>query len=203
MEYGAELYNYYRDSYGFDFAQKLPCRVVNDLIAQMDDPSAANKVIAYFSHSTILLMLLSAFGTFYDSTPLRADNFRQQANRQFRVSKISPYASSMAAVKYKCPADMIGEKILFLLNQKPLAMTWCKEGAVCTINEIRNMMAKSPMKSCRSDMCKVKKVHKKKVHGKNVHKKRAYQNKVHKKRAHTRKHKSYNIEYFYPKSSYR
>lgn len=154
LEYGDELYNYYRDSYGFELSQKLPCMLIQDLIKQMDSPVSSHKVTAYFSHSTTLLMMLSALGAHHDSVPLLANNFKSNKNRKFRVSQISPYASSFAAVKYQCPTyHGINEKIVLLLNQKPVEMKWCKGEYVCTIAEFRKMFENSPMKHCPYSIC--------------------------------------------------
>lgn len=119
-----------------------------------DSWTEPTKVTAYFSHSTMLLMMFTAFGNYYDPLPLLASNYDQQQNRQFKTNKISPYAANFAAVKYEC--SLSKPKILFLHNQQPLSMNWCKLGSICTIDEIRKFYENSAMKNCPCDICNKK-----------------------------------------------
>lgn len=146
--------NYYKCSNGYkEYSEKLPCAAVKDLLETMEDGSSTdNTVTAHFTHSALLLMILTAIGALSNELPLLATNYEMQENRQFKLSEICPYASSLAAVKYKCDAGQ-PSKVLMLLNQKPIAMPWCKNGSICTPTEIRRMFEQSPMKNCPYGIC--------------------------------------------------
>lgn len=156
LGYLSDLHSYYKASYGFSpLAEKLPCAAVKDMYDTIHSVSGADnplKVTAYFTHSTMLLMLITAFGLKHDQLPLRGDNFDRQQNRQFKTSQLVPYASNLAAVKYGCDNGR-EDKVLFLLNQRPVSMPWCADGEICTINEIGNMFGNSTMHNCPCDIC--------------------------------------------------
>lgn len=157
IEYYYDLMNYYKCSYGLGpIAKNLACLAVKNMIQNMaiKNNSTTQKVTAYFSQSPLILLMLSAFGAQYDSMPLLANNYYSQQNRKFRISKITPFAANIAAVKYQCKNS--DDKILFLLNQLPLKMNWCRDGELCTITELENMFEKSTMRNCPFDVCEQK-----------------------------------------------
>lgn len=151
MEYYSDLDNYYKASYGFPLSEKIPCILVKDMIMNMKHNTKKHKVSAYFAHASVLLMLVTAFGVAQDSAPLRANNFDQDENKQFSTSKLVPYASNFAAVKYTCKTGR--GRVLFLLNQQPMAVNWCQSGALCTIEEIEKFYRKSSMANCPYGIC--------------------------------------------------
>lgn len=157
LEYIGDLDLYYKLSYGnAKLNTKLSCASVQDILHFMEDEKSPNKVTAYFSHAELLLLMLTAFGTHNDTEPLLATNYYQQQNRKFRTSQMVPYAGSLAAVKYECPdATTDGEKrkILFLQNQLPLKMSWCKDESVCTLAEFRQFFNRSSMRDCPHKIC--------------------------------------------------
>lgn len=155
-EYLSDLKDYYLNSYGNKkINEKLPCRLFQDIIKKLYNIDAAPIVTTYFAHSTTLMLLLTTFGVFEDEQPLRADNFAQQLNRKFRGSTLSPFAANIAAVRYQCvDVDKFNsEKILFLLNQKPLPMKWCKNQAICTLKEVKVMFESTMPKKCSHAIC--------------------------------------------------
>lgn len=134
------------------------------MVETMESPSSSNKVTAYFAHAELIAMILTALGAKNDPVQLLASNFEQQKDRQFRSSKLLPFASSFAAVKYSCSANagdtsssdsvVIDEpKIMLLLNHKPLDVPWCKDRSVCTLTEMWQMFKSSPMRSCPHGIC--------------------------------------------------
>lgn len=143
FEYLSDLNDYYRNSYGSKSVTKhLSCLMVRNMIDTMSDPTTSNKVTALFTHSPSIFLLLTSLGVFEDNDPLLGNNFRQQLNRKFKGNKLSPFAANLAAVRYDCGSS---DKVLFLLNQKPLKMKWCKNGSICTVKEIWNMYKASSM----------------------------------------------------------
>lgn len=154
-EYGTDLKDYMESSYGFrEGGTNSTCLLVKNLIVQMATTSTSNKVSAYFTHSVTLFLFLTSLGTFKDRVPLQSDNYEQHRRRAFRGSKMCPFAGSFAAVRYKCSRPSEDEnnvKIVFLLNQKPMLMPWCKNGsAICTLSELRRWYNNALSDSCRS-----------------------------------------------------
>lgn len=170
LEYMGDLKDYYYSSYGNKkLNEKLPCNLVKDLVNKMNNVDEQPRVTGYFTHSTTLFLVLTSLGVFEDKTPLRADNFAAQQNRLFYGHDMCPFSANFAAIRYQCSEvdKDESEKVLFLLNQKPLAMKWCKNGAVCTFRELKHMYEKSPMSNCTHKMCEsgAKKTHQQKKIG--------------------------------------
>ena len=55
-----------------------------------------------FAHSAGVIGLLTTLGLFKDSVHLRADNYRDQTNRKFKMSDLVPMSGNIALVLYKC-----------------------------------------------------------------------------------------------------
>lgn len=56
----------------------------------------------YFSHAGTMLKMLAHLGLYQDPEPLRASNFQDMlVKRQWRVSRISSFASNIAFVLYR------------------------------------------------------------------------------------------------------
>lgn len=121
---------------------------------RLTNDTTLTKVSAYFTHSTTLTLFLTALGVFEDPVPLRAENYIEQKYRKFRTSKIVPYAANFAAIHYQCTGINKRNnkgKVLFLLNQTPIMMPWCKnDDRTCNLAEIRKMYVNLPMS--RSDI---------------------------------------------------
>lgn len=58
------------------------------------------KVVAYFTHSAAIQLLLTALGAHKDNDALRADNYQQVSRRKWRSSEVSPFAANLAVIKY-------------------------------------------------------------------------------------------------------
>lgn len=86
-----------------------------------------NRASFYFGHSQTILSALTALDFFRDDQPLTADNFYQQTKRQWRTSKLDPFASNLAAVLYQCTQ---GERyrVMFFLNEMPIEIPECSVG---------------------------------------------------------------------------
>lgn len=129
--------------------------MINHMMA--DDKNSTNKVTAYFTHAELLILMITAFGAYKDAEKLRADNYEQMKNRKFISSKLTPFASNIAAVRYRCSSEKPFEqdtiKILMLLNQEPFAIPWCRGGAICTVDELRNNFNNSTMRNCPYGIC--------------------------------------------------
>lgn len=106
---------------------RLACPTFVDMINHLNNNDTSSpKVILYFTHSTLIYLLLTMLGTINDATMLRSDNYEDMQYRKFQSSKICPFGSNIAAIKYEC--DDSTEKVLFLHNQKRLNISGCNSG---------------------------------------------------------------------------
>lgn len=58
-------------------------------------------MIAYFTHQAMLNLMLTTMGLAKDYKPLTAADYENNANRQWRSSKQSPFTGNLAAVLHK------------------------------------------------------------------------------------------------------
>lgn len=151
LEYPEDLRKFYESGYGRSGNPRLVCALVNDLFDHLDSKDDP-KAIAYFTHSSSLLLLLTSLGVFNDTTPLRADNYQSLSDRQWRLSKIAPFASNFAAVKYDCPNDIETEKVKFFINEEPINFEWCNDG-VCEWNAVKEHYKEYIEANCDEYFC--------------------------------------------------
>lgn len=103
---------------------------------------------AYFAHVTTVQLLFASLGIARQDIPLRADNYKEMTNRSWITSKISPFATNLAAVRYDCDS---GPKVQFLLNQRPLA-DLCSQG-LCDLSTLKAKYATIAAANCSSYFC--------------------------------------------------
>lgn len=100
LEYLEDIKYYYKQGYGSELNSNVACNMVQDMLQNMgsnNDP----KVVAYFAHSSSVQLFLTSLGIAKDLISVRADNFHEMRFRQWRTSKIGPFAANIAAVKYE------------------------------------------------------------------------------------------------------
>ncbi|XP_055911940.1 multiple inositol polyphosphate phosphatase 1 [Eupeodes corollae] len=128
LEYYDDLRYYKKSGYGSEINSKLPCEVIKDMLFHLNSKTKPNAV-TYFAHSTVIQAMVTALGWYKDEEAPTSSNYESMENRQWRISKIDPFASNLVAVKYDCPADSVDtEKVLFLLNQNTVSLNWCSVG---------------------------------------------------------------------------
>ena len=140
IEYLDDLENYYEHSYGIEFSYKIICVLVKHITQNLRD-FAAGKAEHYgifrFSSSGTVTPLLAMLGLFKDSVPLRADNFRQQGERQFRMSNMVPMSANVAFVLYKCNSTEdqfeVEYKVQVLLNEELVGLPCCQGNKTCSL----------------------------------------------------------------------
>ena len=104
-----------------------------------------------FGHSETLLPLLCLLGLYKDDVPLRADNFAQQKNRQFKAGFLSPFTANLDFVIFKCDGnpqtldennnfpETAGDiKIMLLHNERHVAFPCCSGEVVCPYEVVRD-----------------------------------------------------------------
>lgn len=139
MDYYEDLFNYYQKSYGYAINTNISCLTVSDMLQQLQSSDNSPKVIAYFAHSTLIHLFLTTLGVLKDDEPIRADNYNRMHSRKYKSSEAVPFSANFAAIKYECSNDKHDKnKVLFVLNQKPLKMNWCT-GRLCNLSDLKNM----------------------------------------------------------------
>lgn len=156
FDYLEDLFYYHTKSHGFYMNEHLMCSTIIDMLAHLESKDPGPKVITYFVHSTNLYLVLTALGVVRDLEPLTGDNYDQMSNRLFKSSKIMPFSSNFAAVKYECTnKDMTGNvsKILFLLNQRPIrSLHWCDNG-FCDWATVKEKWRRFTPNVCKRKFC--------------------------------------------------
>ncbi|XP_055842232.1 multiple inositol polyphosphate phosphatase 1-like [Episyrphus balteatus] len=128
LEYYDDLRYYKKSGYGAEINSKLPCEIIKDMLFHLNSKTQPNAV-TNFAHSTLIQTMITALGWYQDNETLTASNYGSMGDRNWRISKIDPFASNLVAIKYDCPADGVDtEKVLFLLNQNAVSLSWCSVG---------------------------------------------------------------------------
>ncbi|CAK1553726.1 unnamed protein product [Leptosia nina] len=146
MEFAGDLRHYYRNGYGNKINVQIGQIVISDLYRRF--LSVRNgldqKITAYFSHATMLDMVVSALGIYKDKMALVADT--RNEDRLWKTSKSSVVAGNLIATLHKC-AD--GYKVAFYLNEE-LLTSMCGNG-VCAWNEFEEIFM--PFLNTTRDVC--------------------------------------------------
>ncbi|KAL8592670.1 hypothetical protein ACOMHN_037610 [Nucella lapillus] len=165
LEYLGDLKHYYKNGPGHDINWKQACPLVSDMFYTMDDAIDALETMdgsdddeGYiigqfaFGHAETLGPLYTALGLFNDSQPLRADNFQQVGERQFRTSLILPFGANLQFVLYECepeeqylkPEEEVSEHIpeyylKLLVNEKVHKFPGCEQ-EMCPYTTVREKL---------------------------------------------------------------
>ncbi|KAG4072824.1 hypothetical protein HA402_001613, partial [Bradysia odoriphaga] len=136
LEYLDDLQYYMKRSYGSAINSKLFCFGMDEMLGHIST-NGSQKVVAYFGHTYLYHLYLTALGAFKDTIALRSDNFDAMANRKWRNSEINPVASNIATVRYSCPNDVEETvKVKFFVNQKTLNFDWCDNSGLCNLSDV-------------------------------------------------------------------
>lgn len=100
LEYLEDLKYFYKSGPGSQINSNIMCAAVQDMLSTMKRDDSP-KVTAYFTHASAIQLFLTALGYGKNNEQLRADNYDQMKYRKFRTSDWSPFASNIAAIKYK------------------------------------------------------------------------------------------------------
>ncbi|KAG5676678.1 hypothetical protein PVAND_006495 [Polypedilum vanderplanki] len=151
LEYLEDLKYYSKGGYGNEINSKLMCAAVQDMLRTLQSEHLP-KTVAYFTHASAIQLFLTALGYAKDNDALRADNYNQMKNRQFRSSVLSPFASNLAVVKYDCPEERERHKVQFFLNERPIDFEWCNIG-LCDLREVLNRYRHFLDGDCKNMYC--------------------------------------------------
>ncbi|GAB0089857.1 Multiple inositol polyphosphate phosphatase 1 [Sergentomyia squamirostris] len=151
MEYKEDLKYYYKSGYGSELNTKVACSLVADMMRHLGSDSQP-QAVAYFAHDSAIQLFTTALGANKDRDSLRADNFLQNDRRNWRTSDIAPFAGNLVAIKYDCPESNERQKVMFFLNEKPVAFDWCRVG-LCDWKDVQQMYHQYTTTDCSRTFC--------------------------------------------------
>lgn len=119
--------------YRLDVNTRIMGTAVADMLAHLESKEEP-ALIAYFGRSNTLKTLMTSLGIARSEVPLRADNYADMGDRQWRVSELWPFACNFAAIKYECAAGE--DKVMFFLNERRFAFENCEDG-FCNLSDLK------------------------------------------------------------------
>lgn len=125
LEYKSDLKQYWKRSHGHIINSLSSCPLFHHVFRSLDkagrprrstdaSPEPASILVG---HAETLLPLLSLLGLYKDQIPPTASNYQSQHRRQFRTSRIVPYAANLIFVLYDCQR---GPRLQLLVNESPV-----------------------------------------------------------------------------------
>ena len=130
-----------------------------------------------FGHAETIMPLLSLLSLYRDSEPPTQHNFHSQQNRQFRASRISPFAANIGFILYECEADdssnhrsadktsasdskwpTLIEKFMLVLkvNERTTRFPFCQHH-LCAYSEIKQHLHRYVSTCDFKELCRVEK----------------------------------------------
>jgi len=129
FEYSSDLDDYYANGYGYDLSYQISCPLLNDFFYVMDDfingTNTELKSKLRFAHAETVMPFIALLGLFDDSEPLHWNSSQSTIdNRQWRTSRIAPFASNIAFVLYDCDD---GYRVKLMHNEEEYEFPGCGE----------------------------------------------------------------------------
>ncbi|XP_065159990.1 multiple inositol polyphosphate phosphatase 1-like [Atheta coriaria] len=156
LEYGDDLFYFYRSGYGHEYLNKnLGCGLVKDLYDRFErtvnGDTSEQKAIFHFRDLDTMLKTIVALGIRRDTNVLTADNYYQHTRRMWRTSEIAPFSGNLAAILYQCDNQAEKYKVMFFLNENPVDFPECSVG-LCSWNTFQQKL-QYLAQECRLDWC--------------------------------------------------
>lgn len=128
FEYTNDLLDYYIKGYGNKLAYIISCPLLKEFFDIMDEVINQKTIQSakfHFAHAETILPFISLLGLFKDNKPLQWNNSLQQIeNRQWRTSKISPFAANIAFLLYNCSGHF---RVKLMHNEQEYEFPNCNE----------------------------------------------------------------------------
>lgn len=150
FEYAKDMSEWYMSGSASSLNAHLACELVQDMFDKLLEAHRGPIVSAYFAHSTTFQLFLTALGIAVQDTPLRADNYKDMTDRQWKTSQISPFATNLAVVRHNCTD---GVKVQFLFNERPLLLDWCTRDGLCDLGVIKERFSTIIAADCKIYYC--------------------------------------------------
>jgi len=143
MEYREDLKQYWTSGYGYEINSQVACFTLRDVLENfrgviMGHNPAAEKGIFYFSHSGMVLKVLTAIGLFKDD--LRCDNYQsKRSSRYWRTSDFDPFAANIAFVLNQCDKDK-KYQVGLMVNERFVQIPGCEQ-EWCSFKKFENLFS--------------------------------------------------------------
>lgn len=134
LEYAKDISSYYECGHSHDLNKVVHGLSVRDMMLTLSSEKDP-KVTAYFTHSSSLLLHLTAMGAYEGDHEFTADNFFKLTHRKWSSSKLIPMAANFVAIRYK------NEKVRFFMNEELVQLPQCPNG-VCELAKLKVKYAK-------------------------------------------------------------
>ncbi|XP_072940660.1 multiple inositol polyphosphate phosphatase 1-like [Epargyreus clarus] len=134
LEYVGDLRHYYRNGYGTPMNIIFGRIPMADLFKTFSEnrEGFGKKLTTYFSHATMMDMVLSALGLSKDETPLTGKY--RDPKRKWKTSTLSAFGVNLMAVLNRCTVNNLTEyKVVFYFNEDLL--TSICNGGICSWQE--------------------------------------------------------------------
>eukprot|EP01102_Stenamoeba_stenopodia_P009919 TRINITY_DN2948_c0_g1_i1.p1 TRINITY_DN2948_c0_g1~~TRINITY_DN2948_c0_g1_i1.p1 ORF type:complete len:576 (-),score=91.67 TRINITY_DN2948_c0_g1_i1:50-1777(-) len=125
MEAYEDISEYYSHGYGYTLNYQIATELLNDFVssfeAVINGSNPVGKARLRFGHAETVMPFVSLLGLFKDPEPLTA-NAPWLAQRQWRTSVLSPFATNVAMILYNCSGSFV---IKTLVNEKETILPNC------------------------------------------------------------------------------
>ncbi|GBP36669.1 Multiple inositol polyphosphate phosphatase 1 [Eumeta japonica] len=130
LEYIDDIRHFYKNGYGSEINCQLGTTALKVLFERFEAvyDGVGKNFVGYFTHDTMMEMVFCAMGLFRDD--FNVTGAVRWPTRKWRTSLISPFATNLIAVMYKCTTarESVAERMVqFFHNERELAV--CAGGA--------------------------------------------------------------------------
>ncbi|ESN90184.1 hypothetical protein HELRODRAFT_182785 [Helobdella robusta] len=156
MEYATDLSAYWWKGPGNKINYQMACEVIVEMIRLFDSILAGKSQELgrfYFSHAETLIPLLNILGLFRGDPPLKHDQFEQNKNREFKTTRMSPFATNFVIVLFYRGQKMSLETAFVQLyfKGKPYYFPYCGKKSICKYSILRGFLEEY-LTDCKVDV---------------------------------------------------
>ncbi|CAI2188775.1 2305_t:CDS:2 [Funneliformis geosporum] len=159
IEYYGDLLDYYLFSYGNELNEKLGCRLVSNIISNIDKYLVGNSTLKAdlkFAHAESLQFLTTILGLYEDAVPLTVNSLPEHMfKRKFRTSVLFYFSSNVYFEIYTC-VEICGHTSAFihtLVNEKSVTIPGCGS-KYCEWNKFKELIG-DKLNCNFKEICKV------------------------------------------------
>ena len=145
IEFYNDLEKYGLDGPENEINKMIGCRLMQDLEDTFDEEENPKTSTFYFSHSTMMMLLLNILGASEDPYKITHDLYDTYNgnSRNFRTSTLTPMASNVGFVLFDCieSSDIseITKKVVAYHNERPLFFKRCNNSFSCNWEQFKEI----------------------------------------------------------------
>ncbi|XP_065205113.1 multiple inositol polyphosphate phosphatase 1-like [Planococcus citri] len=163
LEYNIDTLLYNKRGYGNPIANRMGCRVVNDMMMSLLHASTSDgdekkpKGRFLFTHSETIVPTTTRLGLSKDEEPMTADNYPKLVeDRKWKTAYFDCFTGNIMAALYRCPSqEGSRDVVMFYQNEYPAVIPGCTSDP-CTLEELQKIF---PPDECNMEFCYPKNVH--------------------------------------------